>query len=114
MGASSRVLAEQRAERPSLWLIRVPLPTHNAAVARSVVRHGDLDVFSILAAIRSRHLAILLRNSRELWPLHTWIARLELGFREYNIVLHGVALFFSGIMFTGGLWFLGEANKSNG
>jgi hypothetical protein len=54
-----------------------------------------------------------------LWPLHAWIARLELGFRAYNIVLHGVALFFSMGMFMGGAWFLSDAflsdrNKSRG
>ena len=48
------------------------------------------------------------------WPLHAWINRLELGFREYNIVLHGVALLFAVAMFIGGLWFLSEANKSSG
>jgi hypothetical protein len=47
------------------------------------------------------------------WPVHAWIAGLELGFREYNVVLHGVGLFFGACMFMGGVWFLSAASNSS-
>lgn len=46
------------------------------------------------------------------WPVQVWIAGLELGFREYNIVLHGLTMFFWACMFMGGCQFVGAASNS--
>lgn len=46
------------------------------------------------------------------WPVQVWIAGLELGFREYNIILHGLTMFFWACMFMGGIQFVGKASDS--
>jgi hypothetical protein len=46
------------------------------------------------------------------WPVQVWIAGLELGFREYNIILHGLTMFFWACMFMGGFQFVGAASNS--
>jgi len=46
------------------------------------------------------------------WPLQVWIAGLELGYREYNVFLHALSIFFWACMFMGGIQFVGKASDS--
>jgi hypothetical protein len=46
------------------------------------------------------------------WPVQVWIAGLELGYREYNVFLHGLSIFFWACMFMGGIQFVGKASDS--
>jgi len=46
------------------------------------------------------------------WPLQYLAARLELGYREYNIFLHGLAFFISICLLTGGVEGIRRASNS--
>ena len=46
------------------------------------------------------------------WPLQHLIASLDLGYREYNIFLHGLAVFLSICLVTGGIEGIRRASNS--
>jgi hypothetical protein len=46
------------------------------------------------------------------WPMQYFAASVELGFREYNVLLHGLALFISLTVFAGGLEAMRRASNT--
>lgn len=46
------------------------------------------------------------------WPLQLVAAGVELGYREYNVFLHGLAFFISVCLFTGGIEAMRRASNT--